>query len=95
MRFDQLEHAIIAACDVSADTEVLIFISLTILVTYPDAPASLGASIEVDVRTRDRPEMTDLVDGVLAEGSKFHRTHGYYVHDVAMETSTLPERRSS
>jgi len=40
MRYDQLEHAIRAACDVSDDTELLIFGSQAILGSYPDAPES-------------------------------------------------------
>ena len=89
MRYDQLEHAIRAACDVSGDTELLIFGSQAILGSYPDAPESLRASIEVDVQARNRPEMTNLIDGALGEGSLFHRTHGFYV--VAIESATLPE----
>lgn len=75
MRYDQLEHAIRAACDVSGDTELLIFGSQAILGSYPDAPETLRASIEVDVQARNRPEMTNLIDGALGEGSLFHRTH--------------------
>ena len=53
MRYDQLEHAIRAACDVSGDTELLIFGSQAILGSYPDAPESLRASIEVDVQAKN------------------------------------------
>ncbi|MFZ1731403.1 MAG: DUF6036 family nucleotidyltransferase [Bacteroidota bacterium] len=91
MRYDQLEHAIRAACDVSGDTELLIFGSQAILGSYPEAPESLRASIEVDVQARNRPEMTDLIDGALGEDSLFHRTHGFYVHGVSIEAATLPE----
>ncbi|GEM_PF-890402 len=61
MRYDQLEHAIRAACDVSGDTELLIFGSQAILGSYPDAPEALRTSIEVDVQARNRPEMTTCV----------------------------------
>jgi len=46
MRYDQLEHAIRAACSVSEDTELVVFGSQAILGSYPDAPESLRASIE-------------------------------------------------
>ncbi len=91
MRYDQLEHAIRAACDVSGDNELWIFGSQAILGSYPDAPPSLRASIEVDVQSRNRPEMTEYIDGALGEGSQFHITHGFYVHGVSIETATLPE----
>lgn len=91
MRYDQLEHAIRAACDVSGDTELLIFGSQAILGTYPDAPESLRASIEVDVQAKNRPEMTDSIDGALGMESQFHATHGFYVHGVSIEVAKLPE----
>jgi len=91
MRYDQLEHAIRAACDVSGDSELLIFGSQAILGSYPDAPESLRASVEVDVQARNRPETTNLIDGTLGEGSLLHRTHEFYVHGVAIESATLPE----
>jgi len=71
MRYDQLEHAIRAACDVSGDTELLIFGSQAILGSYPDAPESLRASIEVDVQSKNRPEMTDYIDGAPESVNNF------------------------
>jgi len=90
MRYDQLEHAIRAACDVSGDTELLIFGSQAILGSFPDAPESLRASIEVDVQSKNRPEMTAYIDGSLGQDSQFHVTHGFYVHGVSIEAATLP-----
>ena len=91
MRYDQLEHAIRAACDVSGDTELLIFGSQAILGSYPDAPESLRASIEVDVQPKNRPEMTDYIDGALGQDSQFHATHGFYVHGISIDSAALPE----
>ncbi|MDZ4178380.1 MAG: DUF6036 family nucleotidyltransferase [Coriobacteriia bacterium] len=91
MRYDQLEHAIRAACDIAGDTELLIFGSQSILASYPDAPESLRASIEVDVQSKNRPEMTDAIDGALGQDSIFHSTHGFYVHGISIKAATLPE----
>jgi len=87
---DQLEHAIRAACDVAGDTEVIVFGSQAILGSYPDAPESLRASIEVDVQPKNYPANADLVDGALGELSQFHSTHGFYVHGVTLYSATLP-----
>ena len=65
MTRDQLEHAIRAACDVSNDTELWIFGSQAILGKFPNAPASLRASIEVDVQPKNQPETVDAIDGAL------------------------------
>jgi hypothetical protein len=32
----------------------------------------------------------DRIDGALGELSPFHRTHGFYVHGVSIESATLP-----
>lgn len=90
MRYDQLEHAIRAACDVAGDSELLIFGSQSILASFPEAPEALRASIEVDVQPKNRPEMTDHIDGALGQDSMFHATHGFYVHGVSIEVATLP-----
>ncbi len=90
MTREQLEHAIRAACSVSGDTELLIFGSQAILGSYPSAPESLRASIEVDIQSKNHPENTDLIDGALGELSLFHQTHGFYVHGVSIEAAVLP-----
>lgn len=91
MRYDQLEHAIRAACDIAGDTELLIFGSQSILATFPEAPEALRASIEVDVQAKNRPEMTDSIDGALGQDSMFHARHGFYVHGVSIEAAMLPD----
>lgn len=90
MTYVQLEHAIRAACKVAGDTELIIFGSQAILGSVHDAPASLRASIEVDVQAKTFPERTDLIDGALGEDSQFHATHGFYVHGVSIDAATLP-----
>ncbi len=91
MRFDQLEHAIRAACDVADDRELLVFGSQAILGSFPNAPESLRSSTEVDVQPKNRIERTVFVDGALGEDSMFHQTHGFYVHGILIEAASLPE----
>ena len=45
----ELEHAIRAACDIAKDTAVVVFGSQAILGQFPDAPAGLRQSVEVDL----------------------------------------------
>lgn len=91
MTRDQLEHAIRAACDVSGDTELLVFGSQAILAEFPDAPPELRTSIEVDVQPLTRVDALDRIDGALGELSPFHAAFGFYVHGVSIEAATLPE----
>jgi hypothetical protein len=88
---EQLEHAIRAACDVAGDTELLIFGSQAILGQFPEVPAALRASIEVDLQPKNRPEAADLIDAMLGEYSQFHSTHGFYVHGLLLEATKFPE----
>lgn len=90
MTRDELEHAIRAACDASGDTEVWVFGSQSILGQHPEAPEPLRFSAEVDVDPKNRPDQVDAIDGALGEGSRFHETHGFYVHGVSIETAILP-----
>ena len=71
---------------------MLVFGSQAILGSYPDAPATLRTSIEVDVQPRNHPENTDRVDGNLGELSRFHETYGFYVHGVSIEAAVLPRQ---
>lgn len=90
MTREELEHAIRAACDVAEDQAVYVFGSQAILGQYPDAPDALRQSAEADIAPVAAIDRLDDIDGVLGEGSQFHRTHGFYVHGVALETAVLP-----
>ncbi len=88
----QLEHAIRAACEVCNDSELWVFGSQAILGEFPDAPEDLRASIEVDVRPKNRPDNVGDIDGTLGELSLFHQTHGFYVHGLPIEeAAAIPE----
>ena len=85
MTREELEHAIRAACDVAGDDAVYVFGSQAILGQFPDAPAALRQSGEVDVAPVTRLDKVDDIDGSLGEGSQFHVTFGFYVHGLPIE----------
>jgi hypothetical protein len=87
---EELEHAVRSACDVAGDTEVWVFGSQAILGEYPDAPAALRMSVEVDMMPKNRPDRIDAIDGALGELSPFHAAFGFYVHGVSLESAILP-----
>jgi len=88
---EELEHAIRAACDLTNETEVIVFGSQAILGQFPDAPDELRQSAEADIAPRHAVDKVDLIDAVLGEDSLFHRSHGFYVHGVPIETAILPD----
>jgi hypothetical protein len=87
----QLEHVIRAAATIAEDDDIVILGSQAVLGQFPDAPASLLASMEADVYPMHHPDRADLIEGSIGEDSMFHATFGYYADGVEEGTATLPE----
>lgn len=90
MKRSQLEHVIRAAATIVNETEIVVIGSQAILASSRDIPASLTESMEADVFPLHRPDLADVVDGAIGEGSPFHETFGYYAHGVGPETAIVP-----
>lgn len=90
MKRSELEHVIRASGAIADDNELIIIGSQSILGQFPHAPAELLASMETDLYPRNKPELAELVDGSIGEGSFFHEQYGYYAQGVGPETAVLP-----
>jgi hypothetical protein len=90
MTRSELEHVIRAAGAIAADDRIIVIGSQALLGQHPDAPAALLASMEADVYPQRRPDLAELIDGSIGEGSFFHERFGYYAQGVGPETATLP-----
>ena len=90
MKRSELEHVIRASGAIADDDELIIIGSQSILGQYPDAPAELLVSMETDLYPKNKPELAELVDGSIGEGSFFHEQFGYYAQGVGPETAILP-----
>jgi hypothetical protein len=90
MTRSELEHIIRAAGAIAADDAIIVIGSQAILGQHPDAPTALLVSIEADVYPRSKPQLSDLVDGSIGEGSHFHERFGYYAQGVGPTTAVLP-----
>jgi hypothetical protein len=90
MKRSNLEHIIGAAGAIVGDDELVVIGSQAILGQFPDAPLFFLRSMEADVFPRNRPELSDVIDGAIGEGSAFHESFGYYAQGVGAETATLP-----
>jgi len=82
VRRADLEHVIGAAANATGEDEFVVIGSQAVLGPFPDAPAALLRSIEVDIYPRRDPGKSDVIDGALGDGSRFHETHGFYAHGV-------------
>jgi hypothetical protein len=90
MKRSELEHLIRAAGSIANDPEIVVIGSQSILGQFPNAPPSLLVSAEADVFPMNHPELSDLIDGSIGEGSPFHELYGYYAQGVDERTATLP-----
>lgn len=84
------EHVIAAAANVVGVDAFVVIGSQAILGPFPDAPASLLRSAEVDIYPAAEPDRAIEVDGSLGDGSAFHEAFGYYAHGVGPETARAP-----
>lgn len=91
MRRTELEHLIRAASAITNQYEIVIVGSQSILGAIPLPPPSLMESMEADVYPLHRPDLADLIDGAIGEGSPFHDCFGYYAQGVGPETALLPQ----
>ena len=90
MKRVDLEHVLRAASAITNEREFIVIGSQAILGQFPDAPAELLVSDEVDIYPRHRPDLADLIDGAIGELSFFHDEFGYYAQWVGPTTAVLP-----
>lgn len=91
MKRSELEHLIRAAGSIADDAEIVVIGSQSILGQFPDVPLSLLVSAAADLFPPRRPELADLIDGSIGEGSPFHELYGYYTQGVGEWTAILPK----
>lgn len=85
-----VEHVVRAAAAITGESELVAVGSQAALVQHPRLPAAMLRSPELDIYPPKAPELADLIDGSIGEGSPFHGTFGYYAQGVGPETAKLP-----
>lgn len=91
MKRSELEHLIRAAGSIADEAEIVVIGSQSILGQFPNAPSLLLVSAEAALYPLHRPELADLIDGSIGEGSPFHELYGYYAQGVGERTAVLPK----
>jgi hypothetical protein len=81
----QLEH-IIRAAAIANDPEIVVIGSQAVLGEFPAAPPELLVSMEADIYPRRHPELSELIDGSIGEGSPFQNTFGYFAYGIGPKT---------
>ena len=90
MNREALEHIIRACSDITDQYEFMIVGSQSILGPIPNPPEMFTVSAEADIYPLNAPELADMIDAAIGEGSQFHETYGYYAQGVGPETAYLP-----
>jgi hypothetical protein len=65
MNFEELEHIVRAAKDLTGETEFIAIGSQSLLLRLPDLPRELRRSPELDITAKSNPQMAYLIDGNL------------------------------
>ena len=90
MKRSELEHVLRASAAITLDDSFVVIGSQAVLLDFPDAPAELLLSNEVDLYPALHPERSDLIDGAIGQLSMFHDTFGYHADGVSPETAVMP-----
>ena len=90
MTREQLEHVLRAAAAIANELSFVVVGSQAVLLPFPNAPAELLRSREVDLYPAMHPERADLIDGAIGAMSMFDETFGYYADGVGPETAVMP-----
>ena len=91
MKRHEVEHVLRAAAAITDETEFVLLGSQAVLGQWPDAPAALLVSNEIDIFPDRAPDKADLIDGAIGAGSLFHDRFGYHADGVGPETAMLPK----
>jgi hypothetical protein len=89
MNFEELEHIVRAARELTGETEFIAIGSQSLLISFRDLPRELRRSPELDITAKSNPQVADLIDGNLGEITPFHQTFHVYAHGVGPESATL------
>jgi len=90
VKLHDLEHIIRACADITGQYEFIIIGSQAILGSQPWPEDVLTLSMEADIYPLQAPELADMIEGNIGEGSSFHDSFGYYAQGVGPETAYLP-----
>lgn len=103
---DDLERAVRAVATEFDTDKVFIIGSQSILLAWPEAPLLMRTSPEIDAYPEnakeweseerkkhpdERPEASEQINALFGSGSRFHRTHGFYIDGVDQHTARLPD----
>lgn len=102
---EDLERTVRAIATEFKTDKIFIIGSQSILLGWPDAPPVMRASPEIDVfpanariweieegkkHPGEIPEASEHIHALFGDGSRFHRTHGFYIDGVDENTAKLP-----
>jgi len=85
----QVEHALRAAQDITGQREFIIIGTGSIFARFPNPPAPLTVTQEVDIYPRHAPVAGNLLNAI-GRYSMFHDTHRFWIDPVSPETAKLP-----
>jgi hypothetical protein len=86
----EVAHIVRAAQAITQQREFVLVGSQAAHLQLDNMPEAMQMSGELDIYPLRKPELAELIDGAMGEGSPFHETFGYYAHGIGPETAKLP-----
>lgn len=90
MTRNEMAHILRAAQAITNEREFVLVGSQAAHVGIARLPSAMQQSGELDIYPLRRPDLADLIDDSIGEGSTFHDAHGYHAQGVGPETAKLP-----
>jgi hypothetical protein len=90
MRRSDVAHILRAARALTNEREFVVVGSQAAHAGIAALPDAMQQSGELDLYPLRRPELADVIEGAIGEGSQFHETFGYYAQAVGPDTAKLP-----
>ena len=91
MNREDIDRLLVEAWRLTNHNEYVIIGSLSVLGAVRHPPASMTASIDVDLYPKNDPNRASEIATKLGLGSEFERMYGYYADAVSPMLPTLPD----
>ena len=90
MKIEEMAHILRASKGLTGETVFIVAGSTAVLAQFRNPPEIMVRSCEVDLYSRSAPELSEVIEGALGNGSPFHIAFGYHADSIDENTVTLP-----
>jgi hypothetical protein len=93
MRRENIDHILRAAAGVTGQNKFVLVGSAAVILRLKHVPLEMMYTPEIDIYAPDAEDVevvSELIDGSIGQGSRFHSNFGYYGDGVSPATAKMP-----